>query len=456
MSDSSKTTTSTNTLAPWSQQQYGNLSGQIEGDLSPGLASYTGQLAPDLSAGQTQATAMANSNIGLGTGAVQSGVNAATGLTGYSAPTVAAPTMSAASAGPAALTGSQGYTAAQAQAANAGSAATTAGSQIDPSLLNQVSTQGLTGVDLSQYMDPNIQATLTPTLALLQQQEGQTIAQQQGQFTQAGAFGGSREGVADSLTNQDYANVESQTIANAYNTAYTNASQNAETDLSRNLAGQQSNQATDLSAGTTNAGLTENSDLANQAAINAQNQYNAGLTETTGLANQSATNTAGQFGAGAANTAALSNQGALNTNAEYNASNQQAANSTNASLNLAGQEANQNASIAGAGIDLSSAGLLGQLGTTQQNMGLADTNAIDQLGTQAQTTQAAQDQAAYNYYLLQQQYPFMQTQALEGLLGATPMLSNGKQVQTSNPSILGLLGQGLQAGSSIASMIPGG
>lgn len=458
-SSNSSTSKNTQTPNPITTGLFDPTFSTVTGLVGNSTPAYTGQLYPGLSAGQTQAAGMANANIGLGSSAVQSGVNAATGLTGFDASQVYAPTDTAASAGNAALTGSNGYTAQNAGAASAGPASLTAGSQIDPSMVNQVASQGLTGVDLSQYIDPNVAATLTPTLALLQQQEGQTIAQQQGQFTQAGAFGGSREGVADSLTNQAYANTEAQTIANAESTAYTNAAANAETDLSRGLQAGESNQATDLSAGTANANLGETTGLTNAAAQNAMAQYNAANQETTGLANQSAQNTAGQFGAAASNTADLSNQAAQNAMAQYNAAMQQQSGLANQSTNLAAQTSNQNAGIASAGINLNAAGLAGQLGQTQQNMGLADTNAIDQLGTQAQQTQAAQDAAQWQQYLLGLQYPLSQASSLEGLLGTLPTLgtlesTTGKSTGTQTGGGIGLnfAQQGTGGGSAASSL----
>jgi hypothetical protein len=93
---------------------------------------------------------------------------------------------------------------------------------------------------------------------------------------------------------------------------------------------------------------------------------------------------------------------------------------------LTAQTANQNAGIQGAQVRNTASGLLGQLGQQQQTMGANDANLIDQYGTQAQQTQAAQDAAAYANYQYNNQFPLTQAQTLTGILGATPWNSNSK------------------------------
>lgn len=249
---------------------------QISSETSQPFQNYTGEFYPGLTSGQTQATQMANSGIGTGSGAVNSGVSAAQGVTGFTPQTV--------------------------------------------------SPQSILDANIGSYMSPYVESSLAPQLQLLDQQRGQDIAQNQGQFTQSGAFGGSREGVSDALTNQYFGNLESQMIGQGYNSAYQNA---------QGLAGQ---------------------DISNQ---------------------------------------------------------------------LQAQEANQSAGLAGANLDLGAASTLGNLGGEQQQLGLNDVNAINSLGTQAQNTAANQDAMQYQQYLTQLQYPFMQAQAQEGLLGDLPALYQG-------------------------------
>ena len=75
------------------------------------------------------------------------------------------------------------------------------------------------------YMNPYLQQSLAPQLQLLNQQYGIKQAEQQGQATQAGAFGGSREALQGGLINQNQALAQQQMIGQGYNEAFTNAQQ---------------------------------------------------------------------------------------------------------------------------------------------------------------------------------------------------------------------------------------
>ena len=70
------------------------------------------------------------------------------------------------------------------------------------------------------YMNPYIQQSLAPSLQLLNQQYGMQGAQEQGQATHAGAFGGSREAVMNALNSQNQNLAQQQMIGNAYNNAF--------------------------------------------------------------------------------------------------------------------------------------------------------------------------------------------------------------------------------------------
>jgi hypothetical protein len=73
------------------------------------------------------------------------------------------------------------------------------------------------------YMNPYIQNALNPALQLSNQQYGQSLAQEQGAATGAGAFGGSREGLMAGLNQQNNMLANNQLIGNAYNNAFTAA-----------------------------------------------------------------------------------------------------------------------------------------------------------------------------------------------------------------------------------------
>jgi hypothetical protein len=76
------------------------------------------------------------------------------------------------------------------------------------------------------YMNPYLQQSLAPQMALLQEQQGMQQAANQGQATQAGAFGGSRMGVQNAQQNQANQLAMSNLVGQGYNNAYNNAIQN--------------------------------------------------------------------------------------------------------------------------------------------------------------------------------------------------------------------------------------
>jgi hypothetical protein len=135
--------------------------------------------------------------------------------------------------------------------------------------------------------------------------------------TRSGAFGGTRQGVADSLTNESFGRTAASTLANLNNTNYNSALTAAQADVANR--------------------------------------------QQTGQANLGYGNTAAQFGAGAANTAALTNAGASNTSSAFNA------NATN-TANLA----NQNAYLQNLQLQLQAAGLGNTIGSNQANLGMTN------------------------------------------------------------------------------------
>lgn len=72
----------------------------------------------------------------------------------------------------------------------------------------------------AQYMNPYLQQSLAPQMALLQEQQGMQQAANQAQATQAGAFGGSRMGVQNAQQNQANQLAMSNLVGQGYNTAF--------------------------------------------------------------------------------------------------------------------------------------------------------------------------------------------------------------------------------------------
>lgn len=78
---------------------------------------------------------------------------------------------------------------------------------------------------MQAYMNPYVQASLQPQLNMIQQQAGIQGAAQQGAATQAGAFGGSRSALANSLVQQNALMAQQAAIGQGYNQAYQQAQQ---------------------------------------------------------------------------------------------------------------------------------------------------------------------------------------------------------------------------------------
>ena len=92
---------------------------------------------------------------------------------------------------------------------------------------------------VQSYMNPYIQASLAPQLQLLAQQTGIQGAAQQSAATQAGAFGGSRSALANSLVQQQGNLAAQQAIGQGYNTAYQQAMNQMNASNQAALAGNQ-------------------------------------------------------------------------------------------------------------------------------------------------------------------------------------------------------------------------
>jgi hypothetical protein len=75
----------------------------------------------------------------------------------------------------------------------------------------------------AQYMNPYLQQSLQPQLNALQYQAQQDQQSLLGNLTKQGAFGGSRQAVAQGIGEGNLLNQQANLIGQGYNTAYTNA-----------------------------------------------------------------------------------------------------------------------------------------------------------------------------------------------------------------------------------------
>lgn len=276
-SSSKSKSKSDNTLDPWAQAQIESVLGPAK-DLLSGVTAqpYGGPLGAELDPLQHQATQMAQNNIGAGQGQLGQATGIASGVGSYTPQNVTAGTIA--------------------------------------------------GTDLSAYMNPWTDSVINSGLDKLNRAREMSIVGNS-QAAGPGAWGGSRHGVADSLTNENFLDQAGSFISNLLSGGY---------DRATTLAGQ---------------------DIGN---------------------------------------------------------------TLNASL------ANQNAGLQGAGLNLNAADSLAGFGQQQQNMGLADVNAINTLGQQAQGTTAQNNQLNYEEWLRQQNLPIELAGAYGSLLGGIPAIVDNK------------------------------
>ena len=157
------------------------------------------------------------------------------------------------------------------QATNLFNQTGSAAQQVGQNYANQATNPNAVGA----YMNPYIQQSLAPQLALLNQQQALQGQQIQSQATGAGAFGGNREALAQGLNAQNYGLAEQQAIGQGYNTAYNNAIQNMQYGANLGLQGlNTANQAASGLAGTGAAQNTANLGIANLQNTLGQQQYN--------------------------------------------------------------------------------------------------------------------------------------------------------------------------------------
>ncbi|WP_372825464.1 hypothetical protein [Polaromonas sp.] len=141
---------------------------------------------------------------------------------------------------------------------------------------------------VQRYMNPYLQATLDPAMQLQQQQFGMLNAQNQGQATQAGAFGGGRQAIMQGLNQQNQMLAQNQLVGNAYNQAYNQANQNMQTAGSQAMQGAglglQGVAAEQAGYGQAGQAATNLSNIGNQALGAEQSIY--GAQQATGATQQ--------------------------------------------------------------------------------------------------------------------------------------------------------------------------
>jgi hypothetical protein len=115
----------------------------------------------------------------------------------------------------------------------------------------QVTPGWLSGTDLSPYMNPYTQQVIDKTMPLIDQQRQMANNQSADLAAKTGAFGGSRQGVAEGVNNAQSGLYAGQLGAQLNQANFSQAQTAAQADLARSLQGQALNQQ----AGLAGAGL---------------------------------------------------------------------------------------------------------------------------------------------------------------------------------------------------------
>lgn len=139
------------------------------------------------------------------------------------------------------------------------------GQQSDRSAIQNL--QGQSGAqNMGQYMNPFEQDVVDVALGDIERARQMQQMQGSAQAQRAGAFGGSRQGVAEALTNEAALRESGRTAAGLRSQGFQFAAGMGQTDAARQLQAQAANQGVDMSIEQANTQLRQQADMSNQAA----------------------------------------------------------------------------------------------------------------------------------------------------------------------------------------------
>ena len=139
------------------------------------------------------------------------------------------------------------------------------GQQMDRSAIQNLQAQ--TGAQgMAAYMNPFQQDVVDVALGDIERARQMQQMQGAAQAQRAGAFGGSRQGVAEALTNEAALREAGRTAAGLRSQGFEFAAGMGQTDAARALQAQAANQGVDMSLEQANAQLRQQAMLSNQAA----------------------------------------------------------------------------------------------------------------------------------------------------------------------------------------------
>ena len=317
---------------------------------------------------------------------------------------------------------------------------------------SQVASQAAYG-GMSNYANPYTQQVIDTSMAELERQRQIQMGGLGAQASAARAFGGSRQGVAEALTNEGFARQGGQLSSQLYNQGFQTALGASQQDIANSLQAQMSNQQAGGRAAEFGQQTSLQAQLANQAARAQAEQFaqSTGLqaslaNQQTGLqaalANQAATAQAQQFGQSTGLQAQGMNQQTQLQAALANQAAQSRAQEFGQSTGLQAALANQQAGLQGAQQLLGASGQLGDLSSLGFNFGQQIGATQSQEGQRLQAMNQALIDAAKGQF---GGFTGAPQDALSTYLASLGGAQTGQQTQTqtNNPGLLQFLSLGL-------------
>lgn len=281
--------------------------------------------------------------------------------------------------------------------------------------------------DLAQYINPYTQQVIDTSMADLERQRQMQQNQIGAQASQAGAFGGSRQGVAEALTNEAFARQGGQMAAGLRQAGFQQAQQMAGQDI-----------ASRMQAALANQGVA-GQDLARQLQANLANQAVSGQDLArrlqAGLANQQAAGQDIQFGM----QASLANQAARQADLQRR---------------MQGQQFNVQSGLQGAQQRLGAAQQLAGISGQGFGMGQQLTQNLANQGMQQQALQQALIDAARGQYSGFMGAPAQSLGYMGSALGVTPTPQT--TTATRQPGLFDYLTLGSYTAGSLGGSSAGG
>lgn len=184
--------------------------------------------------------------------------------------------------------------------------------------VRDVTARQFAGTDMSQYMNPYLNTVVDQTAADMER--ARLIQQNQADdaMTSAGAFGGSRHGIANAETNRAFYDRLGATTGQLRNLGFESARDSAFRDIANTMQADLANQGMDFNVGSFNTGQTNEARRTganNSTAASIANASNS--TQLAGM-RMGAVNDAGRFNAGAQNDMSRFNAQAQNDVSRFN------------------------------------------------------------------------------------------------------------------------------------------